>query len=390
MNERLIRAAVSQVDDSILITDALLELPGPRILYTNAAFTQMTGYTQEEVLGKTPRMLQGPETDPAVVQRIRDALRTGTIFKGRAIQYRKDGSTYWQEWHISPLRDGEGRISHYIAIQRDVTADVEREQQLAEAEQRLRQSQKLEAIGALAAGVAHEISTPIQYIGDNLRFVERMSRRLVPGSEEEAIDADLMAYAREQLPRALEQCFEGIERVSTIVRAMKAFAHPPMRDKTPSDINRCIRDTVTVATAEWKHIADIKLELATDLPAVTCYPGDINQALLNLVVNAAHAIQAREGDVDPGRIEIRSSASEDHVKVRIEDNGVGISEQVKERIFDPFFTTKKAGKGTGQGLHIAYAAIHERHGGELLCHSTPGVGTVFEITLPLLADGKAA
>lgn len=234
--------------------------------------------------------------------------------------------------------------------------------------------QKLESVGQLAAGIAHEINTPTQFVGDNTRFLsdafDDLMRllddveQLVEAAQKTDIDPTLLDaverartsadvdFLRQEVPKAIEQSLEGIQRVSKIVYAMKAFSHPDIAEKMATDLNAAIETTVTVARNEWKYVADVELELDPTLPAVTCCPGEINQVLLNLIVNAAHAIAEKVGakGADKGKITIATKTDDDAVEVRVTDNGTGIPEEHHRRMFTPFFTTKAVGKGTGQGL----------------------------------------
>jgi signal transduction histidine kinase len=268
----------------------------------------------------------------------------------------------------------------------------------------LRIAHRLEAVGQLAAGIAHEINTPIQYVGDSLHFLrsafedvspllsqlESLARTLRAAGETdtarrieaawEAADAD---FLREQIPRALDRTFDGIERVTGIVRAMKTLAHPGGEDRAPADLNEALRNTLTVTRNEFKYVADVETDLGA-IPQVPCQLGEINQVFLNLVVNAAHAVaESVAGSDRRGVIRIRSRTEGDSVVVEISDTGVGIPNALKERVFDPFFTTKPVGKGTGQGLSMARSIV-TKHGGTLAFTSSPGQGTTFTIRLPLV------
>jgi len=261
-------------------------------------------------------------------------------------------------------------------------------------EDNLRQAQKLEAIGQLAAGIAHEINTPTQYVGDNLRFLKESFGELdsmlgqlvdVGGDRaSEIIDATDFEYLKEEIPRALNQSLEGVDRVAKIVRAMKEFSHPA-REKTATDLNRAIQSTITVASNEWKYVAEIEMDLDSDLPAVHCSPAEFNQVVLNIVVNAAHAISDVVGDGGKGKgtIRVRTRADGDFAIIDISDSGSGMPPHVQQRIFEPFFTTKEVGKGTGQGLAIAHNVIVDKHGGTIKVASSPGAGTTFTIRLPI-------
>ena len=185
------------------------------------------------------------------------------------------------------------------------------------------------------------------------------------------------------MPKALERARNGVERVSNIVKAMKDFSHPDEREMTIADLNSAIESTLVVAANEYKYSATLKKELQ-ELPPVLCHLGDINQVILNLIVNAAHAIVELHGSsVDEGLITIKSWSTEENIMISIADNGSGIPESVQDRIFDPFFTTKEVGKGTGQGLSISHRIIVENHGGQIFFETEDDVGTTFFIILPL-------
>jgi PAS domain S-box-containing protein len=261
-------------------------------------------------------------------------------------------------------------------------------------EDNLRQAQKLEAIGQLAAGIAHEINTPTQYVGDNLRFLKESFGELDSLLEQlveaggsparKALDDADFDYLKEEIPRALNQSLEGVDRVAKIVRAMKEFSHPA-REKTATDLNRAIQSTITVASNEWKYVAEMEMDLDPNLPAVHCSPAEFNQVVLNMVVNAAHAITDVVGDggKGKGRIRVKTRADGEWAVVEIGDSGSGMPMHVQQRIFEPFFTTKEVGKGTGQGLAIAHNVIVDKHGGTIKVASSPGAGTTFTIRLPI-------
>jgi signal transduction histidine kinase len=270
----------------------------------------------------------------------------------------------------------------------------------------LLQSQKLESIGQLAAGIAHEINTPMQFISDNMEFLNDCVDRLfeVVDSYEGNLDLEKpdkswetrwkemsdvvtqshFAKIREEVPKAIDESLEGIQRVIHIVRAMQQFSHPGTTKKVGSDMNDAIRSAATITRNRWKYVAELELDLDNDLPTVPCLPAEINQVLLNLIVNAADAIaeKAKDKDEEKGKITVRSRLDGDYVLIEVEDTGCGISDEIRSRIFDPFFTTKDVGKGTGQGLAISYNAVVDKHQGKLEVDSTPGVGSVFRVYLP--------
>lgn len=268
----------------------------------------------------------------------------------------------------------------------------------------MRQKQKLESLGRLAAGVAHEMNTPLQFVSNSVAFVsdaqrdlsnllERyrnalselsQGRSLAEVTEElRALEHELdLAYLLENLPPALQRSQDGLRRVGAIVQSLKEFSHPG-QELSEVDLNHEIEATLTISAHEWKSVAQIETELAP-LPPVTCYAGEINQAVLNVVVNAAHAIAERgSASADKGRICVRTKLDGAFVIISVQDNGPGIPEEIRERIFDPFFTTKEVGKGTGQGLAIARAAIHEKHAGTLYFETEVGQGTTFYMRIPI-------
>ncbi len=280
------------------------------------------------------------------------------------------------------------------------------EQRLA-FEAQLNQAQKLESVGQLAAGIAHEINTPIQYVGDNIHFLQEAFADLLklidkigqlaastearehrPGTckeIEEARASSDVEYYRDEVPKAIGQSIDGIQRVTKIVRAMKDFSHPDIGEKVPTDINRAIETTVTVARNEWKYVAEVQLDLDSNLPLVDCIASEINQVVLNLIVNAAHAIgeKAGEGARERGLIRITTKSEGEMAEIRIQDTGTGIPESHRARVFDPFFTTKSVGRGTGQGLSIAYNVVAKKHSGTIRFETETGKGTTFIVCIPL-------
>ncbi len=308
-----------------------------------------------------------------------------------------------RDFHVvtTPIYDKERNIVGGIGLYEDIT-----EKNMIE--QELRQAQKIEAIGQLAAGITHEINTPIQYVGDNLSFLKQSFGDIlqvltayhqlfamvqagvaVPADKKQAvvaaIDAADLEYLLEEIPKTIAQGLEGVGRVAKIVRAMKEFSHPGSDEKTFINLNELLESTLTISRNQWKYVAKLETDLQPDLPLVACLPGKINQVLLNLIVNAAHAIGElnREGQGGLGTITITTRQVGKAVQVRVSDTGGGVPEAIKERIFDPFFTTKARGKGTGQGLAISRRVVVDKHQGLLSFQSEPGKGTTFIIELPL-------
>lgn len=278
-------------------------------------------------------------------------------------------------------------------------------------ESQLIHAQKLESIGQLAAGIAHEINTPSQYVGDNTRFLQTEFASLIrvldkyaenlepddaPKSWQERA-AELRAlldevdydFLREEIPQAIEQSLEGIDRISQIVVAMKEFSHPGSTEMEPVNINMAIQSTVTVCRNRWKYAADLKMDLAEDLPMVPCLLAEFNQVILNLIVNAADALcEQNGGDASMGKITVSTRLVGSEVEIRVADNGPGIPVSVQNKIFDPFYTTKEVGKGTGQGLAISRNVIVQKHGGTLTCESEPEKGAVFIVRIPVISPDQ--
>jgi len=274
-------------------------------------------------------------------------------------------------------------------------------------EDQLRQAQKLEAIGQLAAGIAHEINTPTQYVGDNTRFLKDSWDSIrgfldFCGTVQQQAQNGFIApetlqqfrtlyercdfgYLLKEIPQALDQSLEGLQRVSHIVRGMKEFSHPGSEDKRAVNLNKAIETTVTVSRHEWKYCANLVTEFAADLPLVPCLVGEFNQAILNIIINAAHAIAAASAqNLDAkGTIRITTSRNGPWAQIAIADTGGGIPEEIRSRIFEPFFTTKEIGKGTGQGLALAHSVVVNRHQGQIWFETETGKGTTFFIRLPI-------
>jgi two-component system, NtrC family, sensor kinase len=287
--------------------------------------------------------------------------------------------------------------------------DITQQKQL---ESELQQAQKLESIGRLAAGIAHEINTPVQFVRDSVQFVRDSIPQLmavIDGHRKASTaaaageptlelaraaiateaDAD-MTYLAEQVPDALERALDGLMRIATIVGAMKVYAHP-RKDRCAIDLNESITSTLAIARGEYKYVADLETEFA-QLPLVTCFAGELNQVVLNLVINAAHAIgDAVAGTSRRGRITVTTRRDGNDVVVAVADTGTGIPPAVRARVFEPFFTTKDVGKGTGQGLSHAHSVIVDRHGGNLTFDTEVGVGTTFHVRIPIgAAPGELA
>jgi len=293
------------------------------------------------------------------------------------------------------------------SLQRKIVEQKQAERERRMMEIQLRHAQKLESVGQLAAGIAHEINTPTQYIGDNMRFLQQSFAQLIPllrqherllrAVKENTAAPELAAELEQafrqcdldfliaETPRAIEQSLEGVHCVTRIVHSMRDFSHPGSGEKIPTDLNQTVENTLVLSANEWKYVANIVKDFQPGLPRVLCLPGELNQVILNLVVNAAHAIADLTGG-DPakkGAITIATRRDGDWVEIQVADTGTGIPEAIRDKIFDPFFTTRPVGQGTGQGLAIARNVIVARHNGTLTFQTREGAGTVFTIRLPI-------
>jgi PAS domain S-box-containing protein len=392
---RQLSMAVEQSPVSVVITD----LEGV-ITYVNRKFTETSGYEPLEVLGKNSNILKSGHSSPADYHQLWETIKAGGEWRGLFHNRKKSGKLFWESAVIRPIEDNKGAISHFLGLKEDITEKLAMEAQL-------RQSQKLESIGQLAAGIAHEINTPIQYIGDNTTFlkeswghlaallaaVQKLRDEVNPGIVSQATidnfdrcsEAADVDYLAQDVPRAIDQTLEGVQRVAAIVSAMKEFSHPGSQGRRAIDLNRAIETTVTISRNEWKYVAEVDTQLDPNLPLVPCLAGEINQVLLNLVVNAAHAIAdiAAQGRPGMGTITLSSRRDGDWVEISVADTGTGIPENIREKVFDPFFTTKELGKGTGQGLMLAHSVVVKKHGGSIWLDSEVGKGTTFFVRLPL-------
>jgi PAS domain S-box-containing protein len=362
---RLLGTAVEQSKESILITDAELNLPGPKIIFVNSAFTQMTGYAAAEVLGKTPRMFQGPHTDKAVLKRLRQNLEDGDVFAGEAVNYRKDGVEFILEWQIAPIRNAVGKITHFIGIERDITGRKKLEEQLV-------QSQKMETVGKLAGGIAHEFNSILTAII----------------GQSELLLGDLPAGS--PLAGNAAEIIKAANRAATLTRQLLAYSRKQFLQPEILDINRLVSGMAAMIHNHMGGGVDAQFVPAADLRAVKADAGQIEQVIMNIVINARDAMPnggrltletanvsfspesvGRYAELQPG----------DYVMLAITDTGAGMSDAVKARLFEPFFSTKGVGEGTGLGLSTCYGIV-KQSGGHISVYSELGRGTTFKIYLP--------
>lgn len=516
---RQLSVAVEQSPVSVVITD----LEG-NITYVNRRFSECTGYSYEEAIGRNPKLLKSDHTNPEEYRNLWQTITRGEEWRGEFCNRKKNGDLYWESAVISPIRSSSGEISHFLAVKEDITQRRQAEKDLRltrfslenaadsvfwidpqalilyaneaacralgrsrqeltslsvpdidplfprerwqsfwqelkkqgsmhfETEQKnkdghvfpieitanylefdgqeylfaftrdiserrmiqaqLQHAQKMESIGQLAAGIAHEINTPTQFVSDNLTFLRDScssvkelielyrsairdnsgvsSPALVNTIQQAESTCDL-DFIMTEVPRAIEQALDGTGRVAKIVLAMKEFSHPGSDEKQPADINRAILTSLTVSHNEWKYVAEAETVLQPDLQPVPCHVGELNQVLLNLLINSAHAIAEVVGDGSHkrGKITIRTTQDSQFTTITVQDTGAGIRPEIQARVFDPFFTTKGVGGGTGQGLSLAYNTIVKKHGGKIWFDTEIGKGTTFFVQLPTAGEADS-
>jgi signal transduction histidine kinase len=359
------------------------------------------GWQESFVSGKTLDECGVKWVTADISYRVTASVRESAVHRLDGVRLEKNGTI--RTLGLKAIHLNTEKDSGILIVGADITERLELEEQL-------RQAHKLESIGQLAAGIAHEINTPTQYIGDNVQFLKgafedltlllsNYDRLLVAAKGgalsgetvqevSAAVESSDAAYLLAEIPKAIDQTLDGVVRVSSLVGAMKEFSHPGTKEKVGLDLNRAIESTITVARNEWKYVADLETDYDPALPAVSCLPGEFNQAILILIVNAAHAIAdvIEKGGPERGKIKVQTRKCADWDEVRIQDTGGGIPSAIRGRVFDPFFTTKEIGKGTGQGLAIARSVIVSKHGGTIHFETEEGKGTTFIIRLP--RDGK--
>jgi len=374
--------------------------PRGGLLSANAALAHMFGFSSTEEMTAAITDI-GPQLN--IDPRRQDEFRLlmghmGAVHNFECEAARKDGTRVWISLSARAVVT-DGVVVRYEGMCQDITDRKHLQEQLL-------QAQKLESVGQLAAGIAHEINTPTQFVGDNVRFLKdafvdlnsllAIYGRLLSAAKEGSLSSSLLQevlaavertdidYLCVEIPKAIDQALEGVTRVARLVSAMKEFSHPGTRDKVAVDLNHAIESTLTVSRNEWKYVADVETVFDPNLPPVTCLPGEFNQVILNLIVNAAHAIAdvvGKDGS-RKGKITVRTLNCPDWAEIQIQDTGIGIPERIRDRVFDPFFTTKQIGKGTGQGLAIAHSVIVGQHHGTIHFESAEGQGTTFFIRIP--------
>jgi PAS domain S-box-containing protein len=397
------KTTLDKTNDCVFIFDPETLL----FLYANQGGLEQVGYSMEEILKMKPTDIKPEFTEPqfrTLIAPLLDTTKNSIEFITN--HKTKNGELIPVEVMLQyvSLPNGKGRC---VAIVRNITRRLSERREREKLQTRLLNEQKLASVGQLAAGIAHEINTPTQYLGSNIAFLDDAFKEidtlitgydqvLTPNADQLPSDAlGRMAaikdqidwgYLKEEIPKAISQSLEGITKISSIVLAMKEFSHPGGKEKQLTDLNRLLDTTLTIARNEWKYVAEIDKDLDQNLPPALCLPNEIGQVFLNILVNAAHAIAEKisaHPEGEKGRITITSRAMADHIEITFTDTGCGIPEKVGTKVFDPFFTTKEVGRGTGQGLTISYDVIVKKHGGTIDFTSEEGKGTTFTIRLPL-------
>ncbi|WP_162415338.1 PAS domain-containing sensor histidine kinase [Cyclobacterium roseum] len=398
-------AAMESTSCGISISDA--RKPDMPLIYVNRAFCEMSGYLEEEVVGKNCRFLQGENRDQKARYIIREALDSGNHCQVLIKNFRKDGTFFWNDLIISPIRDKEGQLTHFVGVQNDVTdrEEARREtaakqielektlERLKETQSMLIHSEKMNALGQMVAGVAHEINNPVAFVASNMHALKQMAEDLKGAYEQlnTAVDAsgneDLKALARklsqeadvdfisEDLDDLINSSIDGLKRVKGIVGSLRNFSRLDEAEEKVASMKECIESTLEIAGSVVRNRLVIDCQL-NDLSPIKCRPSELNQVFLNLIMNAAQAVK------EDGRLEIKGSETTDALVLTFTDNGIGMDAATQEKIFNPFFTTKPVGEGTGLGLSIAYKIISDGHNGKITVDSEVGKGTSFTISLP--------
>ncbi|WP_421903662.1 PAS domain S-box protein [Maridesulfovibrio sp.] len=388
-NRELLRSLLDGISAAFLIID----LESRTIAETNEVAETMFGLSRGKILGRNCDRTfasQGKYLEEICPRSYETESIRETVILGN------DGHPLPVTRHVLPITIG---VRPHLAV---ILFDISERKNL---ERKLEMARKLESIGRLASGIAHEINTPIQYVGNSVHFqkeafedflkIHLLDNRILNECRKAGLFPNLLKerdriaededldFLVTEIPESCDRAQDGVSRVAGIVQAMKDFSHPGQQKKQPVDINNLVTTTATVSRNEWKYYAKMDMQLG-DIPLIKCFQGNINQVLLNMIVNAAHAIRDKyKGTGQNGEIIISTYQSNEEVCISISDDGAGIPDQIRDKIFEPFFTTKKVGEGSGQGLAIAHDIIVTKHGGTIDLDSIPDVGTTFTIRLPI-------
>lgn len=366
----LLQSGVQQLEEAIVITTAEFASPGPRIVYVNEAFIKMTGYTREEVIGNTLALLQRSKAEQSILENSRARLSKGEAVSRETTNYRKDGREFISEWHIAPIRNQQGNVTHLVSIQRDITARRRAEAELQQQREALHQSEKLATMGQLLAGVAHELNNPLSVVMGQAALLRQSIR------------------SKRQMERA-DKIVQAAERCARIVNNFLALARQRPPERHPVHLNQVVREAVELLAYPLRvDSVEVYFDLAEELPVLRADAHQLHQVVVNLVANAHQAM--RETPL-PRRLTLATGVAESGGRVWLEvrDTGPGIAPKVYERIFEPFFTTKPPGVGTGLGLSLCQSII-AGHGGVISVVCPEAAGAVFRVELPVEAPEAAA
>ncbi len=412
---RILALAIEHFDSAFVITDV-----NGVVEYINPAYEKITGYTKEEVIGKNQNILKSGKHNDEFYKNLWITISSGKVWRDIFINKRKDGTIYYEGGTVFPVFDKKGKIIHYAAIKKDITEKIKNQEELyfknkeleetnrklKETQAQLVQQEKLASIGTLAAGIAHELNNPIGFIASNLNtlkkynksmfeFMEKIGMELKSREDEcrEIIEIiskykkeNHVDFMIEDVRDLVSESLEGVDRITSIVKNLRSFSRiDQMGEIKEYDIREGIISTLVIAKNSYKYVAEVKTEFQ-EIPMIQCMPNEINQVFLNIIVNAAQAIESEQRR-EKGLILIKVYEEDDFVCCSIYDDGPKIPESVINKIFDPFFTTKEAGKGTGLGLNISYDIIVNKHKGKLLVKNCPEKGVKFIIKLPKKIKG---
>jgi PAS domain S-box-containing protein len=391
----LLTQAVEQAADAIEVLDAQ-----GRITFVNAAFEKRTGLRLAEIRGTRPEALADFDGDPTSYEEMSKMARSGRQWSGVLRSRNVLDRELEEEVTVSPIRNRHGNLTHFVVVKRDITEKRELENQLARA-------QRLESVGQLAAGIAREIDTPAQSIGERLhrldgafgaidqlaselRGLSAQSAPVTPAALRELLSKAQLDSIAHEARAAITQSRDDIGDIEGMLAAMQDFSHPG-QEMTAVDLNRSVQSTIIVAAHEWRRVAEIRTELAPDLPLVHCIPSDVNQAMLNLVVNAAHSIAeaAGDGSRDKGTITITTALVGDSAEIRISDTGAGITPEARAKLFDPAAKPQGTGRNAHDGLAFLHDIVVDRHGGTIALESAAGAGSTFIIRIPVKPPGRS-
>ncbi|MEM7576378.1 MAG: PAS domain S-box protein [Planctomycetota bacterium] len=384
---RLVQAAVSEVQEAVIITDAMLDAPGPRILYVNPAFSAISGYSAQEIEGLTPRVLQGPATDRDLLNRLRVALERGEPFTSETTNYRKEGTPYQVEWNIAPVRQPGGKITHWVSVQRDVT-QRRRDEQLAQIHRdQLAHATRMTTMGELASGLAHELNQPLaaiaNYASGALHRLDAERTTAEPSDKELGLARDALERVRSQATRA-----------GAIIKRLRAFVNRRTTQRRYADINELIREVLSLNQADERNLKiDLILNLGEGLPECRIDVIQIEQVILNLLRNAMDAVVDRpDGQrkitlVTSMLDAVTDAEANGWLCLAVSDTGVGLSDEQLLQVFDPFFTTKS--EGMGLGITISQSII-ESHGGRMAAERNAQGGLTVTLRLPVMDEALGA